>query len=122
MLSSTEEIILSSDESSSIDSNKHYLSTVENDRINALKNLQISYNQLESCYLKSVHELEYKFHEQCSYLFEQRSDIINGKYEPTDDECQLKTDSIDITERSISSNNSIGIPSFWLQTFKQVKF
>lgn len=115
MLSSNEEVILTSDESS-LDQEEHSL--IENERINILKNLQISYNQLESTYYKSVYELEYKFHEQCSYLFEQRSDIINGKYEPNDDECQLKTNFI---ERPIASSNSIGIPSFWLQTFKQVK-
>jgi hypothetical protein len=101
MLSSTEEIVTTSDESSSsldhedqpeFSSNQYSLSTIEKDRITALKNLQISYNQIESRYLKSVNELEYKFHEQCSYLFEQRSDIINGKYEPNDDECRLKTD------------------------------
>jgi hypothetical protein len=126
MLSSSEEIITTSDESSlSLDhSNQEefsYLSILKNDRINALKNLQISYNKLESHYFKSVNELEYKFHEQCLYLFEQRSDIINGKYEPNDDECRLKIDSIDIIERPISSNNQLGIPSFWLQTFKQVR-
>jgi len=130
MLSSSEEIILTSDESSlslgygdqqEFSSNKQHLSTIENDRINALKNLQISYNQIESNYLKSVNELEYKFHQQCLYLFEQRSDIINGKYEPNDNECRLKTDFIDINERSLLSNNQLGIPSFWLQTLKQVK-
>jgi hypothetical protein len=105
-----------------LSSNKQCLSKKENERINALKNLQISYNQLESHYLKSVNELEYKFHEQCSYLFEQRSDIINGKYEPNDDECRLKTDFIDTIERSLSSNNQLGIPTFWLQTLKQVRF
>jgi nucleosome assembly protein 1-like 1 len=123
MLSSNEEIMTTSDESSLSFDQQEFFSNKqrENDRINALKNLQISYNQLESHYLKSVHELEYKFHEQCSYLFEQRSDIINGKHEPTDDECQLKTDFIEINERSLPSNNQLGIPSFWLQTLKQVR-
>jgi hypothetical protein len=129
MLSSSEEILTTSDESSlSLDHgdqlefsfNKSSLPTIENDRINALKNLQISYNQIESRYLKSVNELECKFHEQCSYLFEQRSDIINGKYEPNDDECRLKTDFIETNERQIPTNNELGIPSFWLQTLKQV--
>jgi hypothetical protein len=131
MLSSSEERIITSNESSlslgygnqqEFSSNKQHLSRIENDRINALKNLQISYNEIESHYLKSVNELEYKFHEQYLYLFEQRSDIINGKYEPNDDECRLKTDFIDTIERPLLSNNQLGIPSFWLQTLKQVKF
>ena len=123
MLSVNEEIVTTSDESSiSFDqSTKHSLTTIEIDRINALKNLQISYNQLESRYLKSVNELEYKFHKQYSDVFQQRSDIINGKYEPNDDECRLKTDFIDTIERQIPSNNGLGIPFFWLQTLKQVK-
>ncbi|CAF0798990.1 unnamed protein product [Rotaria sordida] len=130
MSSSSEEIVTTSDESSlSLDhgdqqefssSNKHILSTIDNDYINVLKKLQISYNQLESRYLKSVNELEYKFHQQCSYLFEHRSNIINGIYEPNDDECRLKTDSIEFIERSSLSNDKLGIPSFWLQTLKQV--
>ncbi|CAF0815249.1 unnamed protein product [Rotaria sp. Silwood1] len=130
MLSSSEEIVITSDESSlSLDHgdqqefssfNKHISLTIDNNYINALKNLQISYNQLESRYLKSVNELEYKFHEQCSYLFQKRSNIINGIYEPNDDECRLKTDSIELLERSSLSNDRLGIPSFWLQTLKQV--
>jgi hypothetical protein len=128
MFSSNEEIITTSDESSLLlfdHRNQQELFTnkqiSENNRINALKNLQISYNQLESYYLKSVHELEYKFHEQCLYLFEQRSNIITGKYQPTDDECRLKTDFIEMNERLLPSDNQPGIPSFWLQTLKQVR-
>jgi hypothetical protein len=122
MLFSSEEMITTSDESSlSFDHNKQNFSTIENERINALKNLQISYNYIESQYLKSVNELEYQFHQQCSYLFEQRSDIINGKYEPNDDECRLKTDFIETIERQSASNDSVGIPFFWLQTLKQVR-
>ncbi|CAF3175648.1 unnamed protein product [Rotaria socialis] len=131
MSDSSEEIITTSTESSlSLDRsdqkeslsspNKHNLFNVDNDHINVLKNLQISYNQLESRYLKSLNELEYKFHQQCSYLFEKRSNIINGKYEPTGDECQLKTDSIEIIERQSFSDDTLGIPSFWLHTLKQV--
>lgn len=129
MLSVDEEIMTTSDESSSSfdDVNQrefpHHqpaLSREDMERINALKNLQISYNRLESRYLKSVHELEYAFSQQCSHLFEQRADIINGKYEPTDDQCRLKIDFIESNEKSSSSNDRSGIASFWLQTLKQV--
>ena len=129
MLSVDEEIMTTSDESSSslddVDQREfpHHqpaLSREDTERMNALKNLQISYNRLESCYLKSVHELEYAFSRQCSHLFEQRADIINGKYEPTDEQCRLKTDFIESNEKSSSSNDGSGIPSFWLQTLKQV--
>ena len=128
MISSSEEIITTSDNSSicfdynnqkEFSHNQSSILTKENDQIiTILKKLQMSYNQLESSYLKSVNELEYKFHEQCSYLFELRSDIINGKYEPNNDECRLKTDCIETFERL---HDKLGIPSFWLQTLKQVK-
>ncbi|CAF0869932.1 unnamed protein product [Adineta steineri] len=131
MLSSSEELISTSSDNSSLSlnhadqleffCNNHFVPTTINDNqcIDILKDLQISYNQLESQYLKSVHELEYKFQEKCSYLFEKRSDIINGKYEPSDDECQLKTDFLETNDTQLS-NTEFGIPSFWLQTLKQV--
>ncbi|UJR28380.1 hypothetical protein I4U23_009621 [Adineta vaga] len=116
--SSSEEILSISSNQSDLISKKHSLSTIiEDDCINQLKTLQIVYNRLESQYLKSVHELEYKFFENCSYLFEQRANIINGNYEPNDEECRLQTDFI---EHRSSSDNIIGIPSFWLQTLKQI--
>lgn len=130
MCSSSEELMTTSDESSlSYDQgdqrdsflDKQWQINKDIEDVNALKTLQIAYNQLESQYLKSVHELECKFHEQCSYLFEKRSDVINGKYEPKDDECRLKSDFIDITQRSSDIDSQSGIPSFWLQTMKQVQ-
>ena len=130
MLSVNEELMTTtSDESSSSfdhsdqrDSSHYQKSRTrhEIERIHALKNLQISYNRLESRYLKSVHELECQFSRQCSYLFEQRADIINGNYEPTDEQCRLKTDFLETNERTVSSEHDAGIPSFWLHTLKQV--
>lgn len=124
MLAVHEEIMTTSDESSvSFDQadQQRQMSREDIERINALKNLQISYNRLESRYLKSVHELEYAFFQQCSHLFEQRAEIINGKSKPTDEQCRLKTDFIESNEVSSSPDNDSGIPSFWLQTLKQVR-
>lgn len=123
MLSMNDEIMTTSDESStSFDQDDHQQCRTreEIERINALKNLQISYNRLESRYLKSVHELECQFSRQCSHLFERRAEIINGKYQPTDEQCRLQTDFIERNEREISSVDDQGIPSFWLHTLKQV--
>lgn len=112
----------SSDESSlSFDQNdEQNRLNKDSEDINALKTLQIDYNQLESEYLKSIHELECKFHEQCADLFKKRSDVINGIYEPSDDECRLKSDFIDVIQRSPEINDQPGISSFWLHTLKQV--
>ncbi|CAF1646691.1 unnamed protein product, partial [Didymodactylos carnosus] len=110
--------------------------------LNALKNLQIIYNQLEGKYLNDVNNLEYEYFQQYTKYFSLRSSIINGQYEPTDDECRLMTDRTNNNE--ISSNNIFmddeqqqqdnmiaqeneedkdirGIPYFWLTTLKQVQ-
>ena len=132
--SSAEETVTSSESSSLSLDHGDYLqflhvtgkaqsrSTDETDRLNTLKTLQIAYNRLESDYLKSVNNLEYQFHEQCSHLFERRAAIIDGTYEPNEDECRLKTDFIDTSEQTIVENDDeAGIPSFWLQTLQQVR-
>ena len=125
MLSSSEETLSTSDVSSlSFDHGDDLgesLFVEQNERINALKNLQILYNQCESHYLKRVYELEYKFHQKCASLFERRAAIINGSYEPSADECRLRTDSIGPIVRREVDGEAQGIPSFWLQTLKQVR-
>lgn len=93
---------------------------VDSNQIIAFKDLQNLYNQTESRYLKVVNQLEYEFHERCKYVFERRSAIINGYYEPTDEECQLKTDFNDPMESFQSSSSERGISEFWLYTLKQV--
>ena len=137
MQSSSEELLSTSDECSlssqhdeqleiaSTDAHSHSLSASHTDCLDALKGLQIAYNRLESSYLKRANELDYKFHQQYSHLFQQRADIVNGNCEPTDAECRLRTDFIDAFEQSaaaaaVASNDGLGIPSFWLQTLKQV--
>jgi nucleosome assembly protein 1-like 1 len=132
MLSSSEETVTSSEHSSisldhdnqsvNISNNNYQQESYENEseKINSLKHLQLLYNDIECHYLKSVNDLEYAFHQQCSHLFEKRCAIINGKYEPNDDECRLRTDFIDSIETTMGTHDKSGIPSFWLQTLKQV--
>lgn len=131
MLSSSEETLSTSDRSSlslnhgddrsDLTSKEEFPLLRDDDRINSLKSLQILYNQCESRYLKSVYEMEYIFHQQCADLFDRRAAIINGTYEPTDEECRLKTDLIETIDRTRTEKDAPGIPSFWLQTLKQVR-
>ena len=123
MLSSSSEEILSVSSSSSSLSRNHNDGSelLATECIDKLKALQIAFNELESQYFKSVYEFEYEFYQNCSYLFEKRAEIINGKYEPNEEECRLQTDFIVTTEQaSPSTNDILGIPMFWLQTLKQV--
>ena len=133
MQSSSEELLTTSGETSlssehddqleikSTVAHSQLLSASHTECIDALKVLQIAYNRLESSYLKRANELDYEFHQRYSHLFRRRADIVNGNCEPTDAECRLKTDCIDVFEPSAAaSNDSLGIPAFWLQTLKQV--
>ena len=123
--SSSEETVTSSDDSLfSLDQEDCIFdrNNEQNDHLDALKDLQIVYNQVESRYLKLVHELEYEFHQQCLFLFDRRSAIVNGDYEPNDKECRLKNDFTDPIANELDENDEKGIPEFWLRTLKQVLF
>jgi nucleosome assembly protein 1-like 1 len=132
MFSSADETVTSHDRSSCSfdhgdqDDDAHWQESIDlrDDRIDALRKLQLEHNRLESQYLRDVQQLEYQFHQQCAPLFERRSAIVNGRNEPNDDECRLITDCVDVNDRSIDSSplDTVGIPSFWLQTLKQVCF
>eukprot|EP01135_Chromosphaera_perkinsii_P011204 Nk52_evm31s2356 gene=Nk52_evmTU31s2356 len=61
-------------------------------RINALKNVQEKYTELRMEFHKEVHELERKYLELYAPLFGKRADIVNGKYEPTESECEWESD------------------------------
>ncbi|XP_039199235.1 nucleosome assembly protein 1-like 1 isoform X1 [Crotalus tigris] len=102
-------------------------------RVNALKNLQVKCAQIEAKFYEEVHELERKYATLYQPLFDKRSEIINAVYEPTEEECEWKTD----TEEEISEemkekakleeekkdqekDDPKGIPEFWLTVFKNV--
>ncbi|KAF7248652.1 Nucleosome assembly protein 1-like 1-B [Varanus komodoensis] len=61
-------------------------------RVNALKNLQVKCAQIEAKFYEEVHELERKYAALYQPLFDKRSEIINAVYEPTEEECEWKTD------------------------------
>lgn len=93
----------------------------EAELVQTLKDLQIVYNQLESQYLQSIFELECQMHETYIPLLERRAQVIDGSHEPSEAECRLKTDFLEPVEQQSSSDHTRGIPSFWLQTLKQVR-
>uniref|UniRef100_G1KFY2 Nucleosome assembly protein 1 like 1 n=2 Tax=Anolis carolinensis TaxID=28377 RepID=G1KFY2_ANOCA len=101
-------------------------------RVNALKNLQVKCAQIEAKFYEEVHELERKYAALYQPLFDKRSEIINAAYEPTDEECEWKTDAEeDISEmkekakleeekKDQEKDDPKGIPEFWLTVFKNV--
>ncbi|CAF0759568.1 unnamed protein product [Didymodactylos carnosus] len=102
-------------------------------RVNALRNLQAEYHQLESSFFEEVHTLECRYLNKYQPLYEKRLSIVKGVYEPTDaeakcafdgndeetDDEEKKTgDKTDEKKDEKTEGKSSGIPDFWLQVFK----
>ncbi|XP_076368600.1 nucleosome assembly protein 1-like 1 isoform X2 [Tachypleus tridentatus] len=110
-------------------------------RIKALKKLQLECTRLEAKFYEEVHTLEYKYADLYMPFFEKRNEIINGKVEPTDEDCDFPSDSekdddeviktkVESKENKDNENkeptetqndDTRGIPEFWLTTFKNVE-
>ncbi|KAA0723328.1 Nucleosome assembly protein 1-like 4 [Triplophysa tibetana] len=119
-------------------------------RVNALRNLQVNSTHIEAKFYKEVHELERKYAALYQPLFSKKShvvycqnlfcvlkrrDIVSGKVEPTEEECEWQSDHEDeealaedlktkaaIEEISEEANveNPSGVPEFWLTIFRSV--
>lgn len=104
-------------------------------RIKALKKLQYETTQLEARYYQDVHKLECKYSALYSELFNRRTDIVRGKVEPTDKECEFNEgyespDDNDQTVKDLRGRLNIvkdlqtgacGIPEFWLMVLKNAR-
>lgn len=115
-------------------------------RIDALKNIQIEATDIEAKFYEEFHQLKSKYHELYLPLYERRNKIINGTYEPTENECKLPTiedkkekeempspgkekakqeakdtkSNIDGKDEPRTRLDMKGIPEFWLTIFKNV--
>ncbi|XP_023029094.1 nucleosome assembly protein 1-like 1 [Leptinotarsa decemlineata] len=110
-------------------------------RIKALKKIQLEATNIESKFFKEVHELECKYHRLYVPLYEKRNTIVNGLYEPTDDESQWPSDNeeeigentkekedlpdalkdkLTIEDAKKEDKDVKGIPEFWLTIFRNV--
>lgn len=101
-------------------------------RIKSLKKLQLETTNIEAKFFKEVNDLECKYHKLYVPLYEKRSTVVNGLYEPTDEEAQWPSDDeislpeaikekvkIDDQEKKEDSDVK-GIPDFWLTIFRNV--
>jgi len=61
-------------------------------RVYAIRNIQKEYIKIESEFYSQVNILEQSFHEKYSKLYEKRQEILSGKYEPKEEECQHSDD------------------------------
>ncbi|KAI8367587.1 uncharacterized protein BYT42DRAFT_504411, partial [Radiomyces spectabilis] len=100
-------------------------------RINGLKYLQSKHAELESQFQEEVLALEKKYLELYRPLYEKRTEVVTGKYEPTDEEVALgeKVDAEEEDEQEGKKDEKKdeeeeekepvnGIPEFWLTLLK----
>lgn len=102
-------------------------------RVRALRNLDRKYEQIDEEFEKEVKLLEIKYHkEHFAPVLRKRADIINGKYEPTDEEAE-QDEEPKITEIKEENDKAVvvkkekteeddkdivGVPEFWLTALK----
>jgi len=105
------------------------LPVVVQDRVKALKNLQLETVKAESDYYKEVHALDVKYQALYDKINEKRTNVISGTYEPSGAEIEWKDPSAEDSDAEAVTNgvenldigmdeNSKGIPKFWMYTLK----
>lgn len=99
-------------------------------RVNALKNLQAKSVHIEADFYRQVHNLEVEYAQKHQELNHKRNLIVNGEYEPIDEECEFKSQidelPTELKEKLSVANgpdgakdtNEKGIPEFWVTLLK----
>ncbi|XP_053671207.1 nucleosome assembly protein 1-like 1 [Anopheles nili] len=113
-------------------------------RVNALKNLQIAYTNLEAKFFEEVYQLECKYQELYQPIIDRRRDIVTGTVAPTseeatwedpprkegDEEEEQEEEDAELNEKlkkmaldyhKMLPANGQGIPNFWLMVFKNTE-
>jgi len=107
-------------------------------RIKALKKLQRSAVSVEAEFYQKVHELECAYAEKFKPMNDKREQIVNGTYEPNEEECDYPSDTelSEKLEKGATLNGPpteevkaaekkeeavAGVPEFWLTIFKNVE-
>jgi len=105
--------------------NTHYVASLPMEvkhRIKALRKLQVDYFKLNGEFYKEAAELENKYFAKYNEVFGKRAEIVTGKHEPDESECQYKETNEDIAadlaKVTINDKEVSGIPSFWLTCMK----
>jgi len=101
-------------------------------RVSGLKGIQKDHSKLEAEFQEEVLQLEKKYFAKFTPLYEQRSAIINGKTEPTDEQVEAGEEDEEEEEEeeeeegaaikeekpAESATKVSGIPEFWLSAMK----
>ncbi|KAK4241244.1 nucleosome assembly protein 1 [Achaetomium macrosporum] len=98
-------------------------------RVAGLKGIQKEHSKLEAEFQEEVLQLEKKYFAKFTPLYEQRSAIVNGKAEPTDDQVKAGEEDEEDAEGAEGAETKeekpaegatkvSGIPEFWLSAMK----
>ena len=94
-------------------------------RVNGLKGVQKQHSKLEAEFQEEVLQLEKKYFEKFTPLYQKRSQIVNGSVEPSAEEIEAGKEDDDEDEAAPaaktedeSSEAVAGIPEFWLTAMK----
>jgi nucleosome assembly protein 1-like 1 len=98
-------------------------------RVAGLKGIQKEHSKLEAEFQEEVLQLEKKYFQKFTPLYEQRSAIVNGKTEPTEDQVKAGEEDDDeeegegaaVKEEEKPAEGAAkvaGIPEFWLSAMK----
>lgn len=91
-------------------------------RVNALRNLQYEHHKIEASFFEEVHALECRYLTKYQTLYDKRANIVQGKYEPTEEESKCPFDEEPEEkkpdEQTKEEEKAVGIPEFWLQVLK----
>jgi nucleosome assembly protein 1-like 1 len=86
-------------------------------RVRALKNIHKEHVDLEKKYRDEVAALERKYQTLYAPLYLKRSSIVNGEYEPTNEESHIDGEE-ELPAAGDKDKDTKGISNFWLTVFK----
>lgn len=94
--------------------------------VKALKKLQLEQLNLEVKFYEEIFQLQRKYQAFYDPINDKRKQIVNGEYEPTEEECEWKSDDeedevpSEFAEKyKFKFDESVkGVPNFWLTVFQ----
>jgi len=107
-----------------------HLPQVVQNRVKALKNIQLDTVKAECEYYKEVHELDLKYQKIYDEINKKRACVLSGDHEPSGAEIEWKEPSkdedsdVDVVTNGVDKidlgmdENTKGIPKFWMYTLK----
>lgn len=93
-------------------------------KVMALKKLQLETIKMDAEFHRETYELERKFQSKHDEIYSKRKEIVNGNYEPNEEDCNLPAhlciEELKNLNDVESAEKPHGIPQFWLTVIKNV--